>query len=45
MLRKLNSTLLIIAIILGVAIGGYMTYCHFATDFSNSKIVRELGGE
>ena len=45
MLRKLNSTLLIIAIILGVAIGSYMAYCHFATDISNSKIVRELGGE
>lgn len=45
MLKKLNGTLLIIAIVLGLAIGGYSAYCHFANDFAKSKIVQELGGE
>lgn len=45
MLKKLNATLLIIAVTLAVALGSYGAYCHFAKDFSNSKIVRELGGE
>lgn len=45
MLHRLNSTLMIIAIILGLIDGAYWAYCHYDTDISDSKIVRELGGD
>lgn len=44
MLRKLNVTLLIIAIILGTIIGGYYVYSHFNSGIENNRIVQQLGG-
>lgn len=44
MLRKLNTTLLIIALVLAMILGAYTLYTKFGPSIENSNIVKELEG-